>query len=772
MVEEDFKNKPRDDRHERSDIVAVTDVLFDYLRDIVYSPCQATLDWRKLPIEFHKLGQGMEYFARCVKDGENFAKALSKGDIDFTLPSLSGNAVIAPLKSLQDSLKNLIWQTQEVGRGNYRQRVEGMGDLSKAFNSMIWQLDKNQRDLMEAKEAAERASKSKSEFLATVSHEIRTPLNAIIGLSLVELQEDANDALPVHTQENLDKIYNAGSTLLHIVNDILDISKIEANSLEIIPVDYSLPELINDVVQLNVVRIGEKQIVFDMNIDETLPKKLRGDDIMVKRILNNLLSNAFKYTKEGNVCFDVTWKQENDNAKLSFTVKDTGIGIKKDDINKLFTSYSQLDARANRNIDGTGLGLLITKHIVDMMGGHVEVDSKYGSGSCFVVTLNQILVDSSPICSEIVNDLKNFRFMSDRIGKGRNLIRTHMPYGRVLVVDDVETNLDVAKGLMAPYGLVVDCVTDGREAIEKMRGAENDRNAQYDVVLMDHMMPGMDGVEVTRAIRSFGTPYARRVPIIALTANAVSGSEEMFLANGFNGFVSKPIDVIKLDAVLNRWIRDKHNDKPRKEVKQDAPALESLLPIFHVEGIDFSAGVTRYSTESIYLQILDSYAASTPELLDKLRYPTEEGLATYAILVHGLKGSSRAICADDVGQLAEKLEFAAKTKNFKAVIAQNGALIKSVDALLTELSDFIEAAKAKTRARKERRSNPSKALLSQMLEAAQHFKTSVMDETLLDLERYDYDFGGDIVAWIRERMDNLDYDAIAEKLRTNFASML
>ncbi|MDR0732349.1 MAG: response regulator [Treponema sp.] len=390
---------------------------------------------------------------------------------------------------------------------------------------------------------AESASRAKSEFMATMSHEIRTPLNAIIGLSDIELHRN----LEADTFQSIKKIRASGSTLLGIVNDILDISKIEAGSFEIIPVEYHTAVLLSEAVRLNVVRIGNKPITFELDVDQELPRKFFGDELRIKQILNNLLSNAIKYTREGKVRLDVYREGKN---VLVFRVSDTGIGIQQKDLGRLFTEYSQLDTRANRKIEGTGLGLAITRMLLELMDGTIVVESEYGKGSVFTARVPQQVADPAPLGRDWAERLKAHEYFD--AGDETRIVPASITGGiRVLVVDDVEINLDVARGLLEPYGLAVDTVLSGKEAIEKIRRGE----PRYGLVLMDHMMPGMDGIEAVRIIRNeIDSDYARNVPIVALTANALAGNEEMFLNNGFTGYISKPIDIRLLDEILKKCV--------------------------------------------------------------------------------------------------------------------------------------------------------------------------------------------------------------------------
>ncbi|MDR1895149.1 MAG: response regulator, partial [Spirochaetales bacterium] len=360
-----------------------------------------------------------------------------------------------------------------------------LGEVVESINAMagdILRADEEHKALV----LAEAANLAQREFLARMSHEIRTPLNAILGLSEVELQ----DHLPGRTRLNLEKIYNSGSTLLEIINDILDISKIEAGNFEIRPVNYDVAGIINDTIQLNIVRIASKPIEFKIKLAETLPRRLFGDELRIKQILNNLLSNAIKYTEKGKVVLGLDWERRGDTAWLHFSVRDTGRGIRQEEIGKLFTPYTQLDILANRKIEGTGLGLSITKGLVQIMGGSIHVESEYGEGSLFEVRLPQGIKDEEPLGRELADQLRGFRFYEDRNRRG-NIIRCHMPYGKVLVVDDVIMNLDVIKGLMMPYGLQVDTAMSGQEAVDLIRKEE----VRYDLVFMDHMMPEMDGMQ-------------------------------------------------------------------------------------------------------------------------------------------------------------------------------------------------------------------------------------------------------------------------------------
>ncbi|MCL2101526.1 MAG: ATP-binding protein, partial [Fibromonadales bacterium] len=415
--------------------------------------------------------------------------------------------------------------------------------------------------LVESRQAAEEANVAKSKFLATISHEIRTPLNAILGISEIKLEQKD---IPPEIRNMFQKIYNSGYTLLGIINDILDLSKIGTGKFEITPIQYNTASLINDTIQLNIMRIGGKPIDFVLHVSENLPSVLFGDELRIKQVLNNLLSNAIKYTDKGKVTLEASSQTEQDAVRLIFTVRDTGQGMTAEQVAKLFDDYSQFNKESNRTKEGTGLGMSITKNLVEMMDGKIAVESEPGTGSVFIVHLMQKSTGSSVLGKELVEELQSLRFLSEP-GKA-HFIREHMPHGKVLIVDDLEANLFVAQGLLQPYGLEIEIANSGFEALEKIKSNE------YNIVFMDHMMPEMDGVETAKRIRELNEPRYKNLPIVALTANAVAGTEEMFLANGFNDFLSKPIDVLKLDAILKKWI----------------PKEEKALAI---EGIDTRKGI-------------------------------------------------------------------------------------------------------------------------------------------------------------------------------------
>ncbi|GHV83353.1 hypothetical protein AGMMS50212_06930 [Spirochaetia bacterium] len=601
----------------------------------------------------------------------------------------------------------------------------GFGTLIAVFMSGLvakpfYQIEEQKQHLEELNEVAIAASEAKTTFLANMSHEMRTPLNAIIGLS--ELSLDAGD-VGEESLANLDKIYNAGMTLLGTVNDILDISKIEAGKFEIIPVVYDIPSLINDTVVQNILRIGEKLITFSLRIDETLPSKLYGDELRIKQILNNLLSNAFKYTREGTVILSISCVREGDTVWFCASITDSGIGIRNEDINKLFSNYNQVDTKANRKIEGTGLGLSITKHMTEMMGGSISVESEYGKGSTFTAKIKQGFVTDEPIGSAVAESLRSLRHFDHKKARDTTLTRIALPYARVLIVDDVSTNLDVARGMMKPYCMKIDCVTSGHDAIELIRSGE----VRYNAIFMDHMMPEMDGIEATRIIREeIGTDYAKNIPIIALTANAIRGNDEMFIKKGFQDFLSKPIDIMQLDTVIRQWIRDKEiekdfivtgtegvinkrsntprrsgeerrsgNDRRLEALKQSADNTPTkprqMLNGKIIDGIDLEAALERFGgDEKILMNVLSSYARETSLLLDKMRTVTGETLSNYVITVHGIKGSSLGICAESVGAAAEALEYAAKDGNFAFVAEHNGPFIEAAGRLITDIYALLK----------------------------------------------------------------------------------
>lgn len=398
------------------------------------------------------------------------------------------------------------------------------------------------RLIEESKTLAEEASVAKSNFLANMSHEIRTPMNAIIGMSNILLSDST---LSEDSRSKVNDISNAGANMLGIINDILDISKIESGKFELIEGVYEFPSLINDVCTIIDARLFESCVKLEILIEETIPMYLKGDVLRIREILLNILGNAVKFTHQGKITLEIKWDHNKKNPTLFFDVSDTGIGIKKENLTLIFDEFTQVDTRRNRNVQGTGLGLAISKHLSIMMGGDITVDSEYGKGSCFHIVIKQELENYEAVGSDRCTSLlkRNYSVSS----KKKDIVIVKRPNAKVLLVDDMKINLKVAALLLNKYDIEVDTAESGKEAIEKVGQKD------YDIVFMDHMMPEMDGVEATKRIRALGEKY-ENLTIIALTANAVNDAKDMFLREGLQDFIAKPIDVRLLDELLNKWL--------------------------------------------------------------------------------------------------------------------------------------------------------------------------------------------------------------------------
>ena len=532
--------------------------------------------------------------------------------------------------------------------------------------------------IQEAKEEAERANNAKSIFLANISHEIRTPINTIMGMDEMILREDAADVPKHYFMSVLNyalDIKNASESLLGLINDLLDMSKIESGKMNLVEVEYDTVDALRGIVSMIRVRSNEKDLNFDVNIDANLPTRLYGDGGKIKQIVLNLLTNAVKYTEQGGFSLSLFVEEiTDDTCKLKFSVKDSGIGVKEEDLDKLFTAYERLDETKNTGIQGTGLGLNISARFAELMGGKLWCESVYGSGSEFLFTVEQKIIDSKPIgiFKEEVEE-----------NMGPYVPQFIAPDAEVLVVDDNPMNLNVIKGLLKATRMFVTTASSGEECLEKIKFGS------FNVVLLDHMMPGKDGIETLARIRETNPD----LPVYALTANSTAG-EEFYKSKGFNGYLSKPIDSLTLEKTILKHLPENIVMKPTEEdaVTDIEEIPEELEWIYQVDGISVEDGIKASGGISAFIFSLKLFLETIDDNANTIEKAyTSEDYKLYTIKVHALKTSFRMIGATELSAFAESLEAAGNHNDVVLIEKNTSKLLSQYRGFKEKLAGLVEA---------------------------------------------------------------------------------
>lgn len=718
-------------------------------------------------------------------------------------------------------------------------------------------------EIQHSAETIKKNADMRSDFLANMSHEIRTPMNAVLGMAEMSLRED----LPPAAREYITQIKTSGMSLLNIINDILDFSKIDSGKMDIVEEEYAPLSIFNDTSNIITTRIGTKKLELLLNINPTFPCKVIGDSQRIKQVLINLSNNAIKFTNKGRVKISLDYKDiSDDQIEMRISVSDTGIGIKKADLEKIFESFSQVDSKRNRNVEGTGLGLAISKRLVELMNGTISVESVYETGTKFTIKIPQKVVDHSPsifvrepdafmisglfsnryIARQFYRDAKNlgifhaalmntdsfntllanysdalkskklFVFFDEemftpaleriinrnpeinfvelidltsdystkkanvrinkkplssltiamalnneelKISRSDQAIQFDYtaPDAKVLIVDDNEINLNIAEGLLEPLKMQITRATGGKEAIDII--SKN----KFDLILMDHMMPEIDGIETTRIIRRLHKEYDE-VPIIALTANAMEGSKDMFLSEGMNDFIAKPIEVLNMVNTVRKWL-------PVEKVKKDIVISEIsdeknedsvYEDLYNISDLNAEAAIKLLGSEKMYYNLLKEYHKAIPNKSALIRqYLENKDWPNYTVEVHALKSLSRQAGALELADMAAELEKAGNDRNTGFIEKYTEPMLQkylSYEPLIGILFDDKKVEK------KKRKTKASRKVLLELFDmmtiALDNLDIDMMEEVISGLDKYNFDLEqSKLYERLSEEVSNIDIDA-------------
>ena len=612
------------------------------------------------------------------------------------------------------------------------------------------------------------ANRAKSDFLANMSHEIRTPINAVLGFNEMILRENTDP----NVKEFALDIRSSGNSLLSLINDILDFSKIEAGKMEILPVTYDLGSLLNDMINVIGLRATEKSLILRVDIDPSLPHVLYGDEVRIKQVITNILTNAVKYTSEGYIDLKVEYEQIDDyQIALHVSVTDTGQGIKEEDMDKLFTPFERIDEIKNRNVEGSGLGIPLTMTLLNLMGSELEVESTYGVGSTFSFVIRQEVENWEPIGS-LNEALKRAR--TDSHDKHQYFVA---PAARVLVVDDIPINIKVFRSLLARTKIRIDDASNGMEALTMMR------KTKYDIIFLDHMMPEMDGIETHERMKTDRFNINRYdTPVVALTANAVSGARELYIDKGFEDYLTKPIESVKLENMLVKYLNPElvtmtgpegdgtSGEEPADEYSQD----ELICALRKIPAIDVSVGLEAAGGRDIYEDVLRDYTDTIAPYADRIEgFYNQRDLDNYRIQVHALKSTSRMAGAVELSELARELERAADNGDQEFIQKNTARLLTMYRELRTPLREAIGSndpagADDKPQIEPEMLTEAFTALR----EAVDSFDHDLIESVMSELDNYSMpDEYADIHARLKLMVAEVAYEDIAKLLDKTLSEM-